>query len=72
MAKDALKSEIKKRLFKASVSKSDERALHGWMWCRRCRGEGEVCNEYAKGDSAWTVFETCEVCGGDAVVPFVE
>ena len=70
--KDVLKSEIKKRLFKANVSKNDSRALHGWMWFRRCCGEGEVCNEYTKDDSVCAVFESCQVCGSDAVVPFVE
>jgi DnaJ-class molecular chaperone len=65
MSSEALKSEIRKRLFMANVRKGDPRTLHGWRWCPRCRGDGDVCNEYP----GCAIFEPCDRCDGEGVIP---
>lgn len=64
----ALKREIRKRLFLAKTRESFAGTLYGWRRCVPCRGRGDVCREYERGDERWAVFELCEDCGGEGVV----
>ena len=65
---ESLKRDIRKRMFLAKARAGQTDALHGWRWCAPCRGRGDVCREYARGDERWAVFERCEDCGGEGVV----
>ncbi|QQP94410.1 hypothetical protein [Lysobacter enzymogenes] len=64
----ALKRAIRKRMFLAKARPLTTQALYGWRWCLPCRGSGDVCREYERGDERWAVFELCEDCGGEGVV----
>lgn len=66
---ESLKRDIRKRMFLARApGRGSAQALFGWRWCAPCRGRGEVCREYSRGNEHWAVFELCQACGGEGVV----
>ncbi|MFZ5637704.1 MAG: hypothetical protein ACOY82_14080 [Pseudomonadota bacterium] len=68
MPSEGVVTAIRRRLFMANVRKGDSRAMHGFVWCPTCRGEGEACREYADGETHWASFEICEACGGEKAI----
>ena len=65
---EALKRDIRKRLFLSVAHRADPSSHHGFRWCQCCRGRGEVCREYSDDSSRWAVFEVCSACGGEGAV----
>ena len=66
---EATKIAIRKRLFFEAAQRSTIVAAHGFQWCPRCSGRGDVCIEHQLGTKRWAAFELCPDCQGEKIIP---
>ena len=62
------KIAIRKRLFFAAAQRGAI-AAHGFQWCLRCNGRGDVCAEHELGTERWAALEICPDCPGEKIIP---